>query len=84
MGSQSMKMRQSLSRLEQEFEEQAAMERHRRDVLRRQAVTRTHARRKARVERHQRLRFIVLMLSIVLTVVVVTVAMFETLTWLMG
>ena len=36
------------------------------------------------MERGQQLRFVMLMLSIVLTVVLVTVVMFETLAWLMG
>jgi hypothetical protein len=77
-------MRQSLAQLEREFEHEAVLERSRRDQLRRTAVRRTRVRRRARVEKHQKLRFLGLVLSIVLTVVVVTWAMFQTLAWLMG
>jgi len=79
-----MRMRQSLAQLEREFEHEAVLERSRRDQLRRTAVRRTRVRRRARVEKHQKLRFLGLVLSIVLTVVVVTWAMFQTLAWLMG
>ena len=79
-----MRMRQSLARLEQEFEEHAVLDRQQRERLRRQAIKRTRARRRARVERGQTLRFILLLLSIAATVVIVTIVMFETLAWLMG
>jgi len=79
-----MRMRQSLAQLEREFEHEAVLERSRRDQLRRTAVRRTRVRRRARVEKHQKLRFLGLVLSIVLTVVVVTWAMFHTLAWLIG
>ena len=38
----------------------------------------------AQIERGQKLRFLLLQASILLTVVVVIVVMFETLAWLMG
>jgi hypothetical protein len=79
-----MRMRQSLGQLERSFEQEAATERVRRRHLRKEAVERTRVRRRAKIEKRQQLRFIVLLLSILLTVVVVTVAMFETLAWLMG
>ena len=79
-----MRMRQSPIELERSFEEQAATERLRRSQLRNKAVQRTRIRRRARIEKRQQLRFIALILSILLTVVVVTVVMFETLTWLIG
>ena len=41
-------------------------------------------RRRAKIERGQQLRFLLLIASILLTIVVVTVVMFETLAWLMG
>jgi hypothetical protein len=47
-------------------------------------VKRTRKRRRERIERGQKLRFLMLQASILLTVVVVTVLMFETLAWLMG
>ena len=79
-----MRMRQSMAQLEREFEQQAVRERRQREQLRRTAVKRTRQRRRARIERGQNLRFVLLQLSILLTVVVVTWAMFETLSWLMG
>jgi cytochrome c-type biogenesis protein CcmH/NrfG len=79
-----MRMRQSLAQLEREFEHEAILERSRRDQLRRTAVKRTRVRRRERIEKHQKLRFLMLLGSIALTVVVVTWAMFQTLAWLMG
>jgi cytochrome c-type biogenesis protein CcmH/NrfG len=79
-----MRMRQSLAQLERDFEQEAVIDRRRREQLRRQAIERTRVRRRARIEKGQQLRFLLLMGSIALTVVVVTVVMFETLAWLMG
>ena len=79
-----MRMRQSMAQLEREFEEHAVIERRQREQLRRTAVKRTRLRRRAKIERGQQLRFLLLIASIALTVVVVTVVMFETLAWLMG
>jgi uncharacterized membrane protein len=77
-------MRQSLAQLEREFEHEAIIDRRRREQLRRHAVKRTRARRRERIEKHQKLRFLLLLGSIAFTVVVVTWAMFQTLAWLMG
>jgi hypothetical protein len=79
-----MRMRQTPLELERSFEREAASERVRRHRLRKQAIERTRVRRRAKIEKRQQLRFIGLLLSIMLTVVVVTIAMFETLAWLMG
>ena len=79
-----MRMRQSMAQLEREFEEQAVLERRSREQLRRAALKRTRTRRREKIERGQQLRFLLLIASIALTVVVVTVVMFETLAWLMG
>ena len=79
-----MRMRQSLAQLEREFEHEAILERSRREQLRRTAVQRTRTRRRERIEKHQQLRFLMLLGSIALTVVAVTWAMFQTLAWLMG
>jgi cytochrome c-type biogenesis protein CcmH/NrfG len=79
-----MRMRQSLAQLEREFEQEAVLERDRGEQLRRRAVQRTRVRRRERIEKHQKLRFLMLLASIALTVVVVTWAMFQTLAWLMG
>jgi len=77
-------MRQSMAQLEREFEQEAVLDRQRGEQLRRRAVKRTRVRRRERIEKHQRLRFLMLLGSIALTVVVVTWAMFQTLAWLMG
>jgi hypothetical protein len=77
-------MRQSLAQLEREFEQESDLDRERREQLRRQAVQRTRVRRKERIETHQKLRFLLLLGSLMLTVVAVTWAMFQTLAWLMG
>jgi cytochrome c-type biogenesis protein CcmH/NrfG len=79
-----MRMRQSLAQLEREFEHEAVLDRARREQLRRTATRRTRVRRRERIEKHQQLRFLLLIASITLTVVVVTWAMFQTLAWLMG
>jgi len=79
-----MRMRQSLAQLEREFEHEAILDRHRREQLRRRAVQRTRVRRRERIEKNQQLRFLLLLGSIALTVVIVTWAMFQTLAWLMG
>jgi hypothetical protein len=79
-----MRMRQSLAQLEREFEQESDLDRQRREQLRRQAIQRTRVRRKERIETHQKLRFLLLLGSLMLTVVAVTWAMFQTLAWLMG
>ena len=78
-----MRMRQSMAQLEREFEEQAVLERTPRAAAARGDQAHPQ-RRRAKIERGQQLRFLLLIASIALTVVIVTVAMFETLAWLMG
>jgi Flp pilus assembly protein TadB len=77
-------MRQSMAQLEREFEHEAILDRQRREQLRRQAIKRTRVRRRERIEKDQKLRFLLLLGSIAVTVVVVTWTMFQTLAWLMG
>jgi Flp pilus assembly protein TadB len=77
-------MRRSLADLERSFEQEAVRERAARRELRNTAVARTRKRRKAKVEQVQKARFIMLFLLIVLTAVGVTIAMFETLAWMVG
>ena len=79
-----MRMRQSLAQFEAALHEQTAEERERAQRLTRDAAKRSRVRRRERVHRHGTLRFIGLVLSIVLTAVVVTIVMFETLTRLIG
>ncbi len=79
-----MKMRQSLAQLEQAFFEETTQDRLRRERLRETAVQRTRQRQRERLHKHGSWRFAFLVLSIVVTAVVVTVAMFETLYYVMG
>ena len=79
-----MRMRQSLDQFEVEFEQEAALERQRRQQLRQRATNRSRVRRIQRIEQHGDVAFGVLVVALSLTVVTVTVVMFETLAWLMG
>ncbi len=79
-----MKMRQSLAQLEQEFRHEAQLDRSRRENLRRRALQRSRKRQIARERLRSSIHFWVLMLSLVATAVIVTIAMFETLYYLLG
>jgi hypothetical protein len=79
-----MKMRQSISQFELAFEQETALERRRREQLRKRAANRSRARRIQRTESRGKVRFSVLAVALVLTVVTVVVVMFETLAWLMA
>jgi hypothetical protein len=79
-----MKMRQSLAQLEQEFRHESQLDRSRRDGLRRHAVLRSRKRTVEREKKRSSMRFWMLVLSLVATAVIVTVAMFETLYYLLG
>ena len=77
-------MHQGLEQFEVAFEQEAALERRRRQQLRQRAAARSRARDIQQVERRGNVGFGVLLVALTLTVVVVTVVMFETLAWLMG
>jgi membrane glycosyltransferase len=79
-----MKMRQSLAQLEREFEHEMQRDRDRRQHLRRAAVIRSRKRTQLREKKRSSVRFWLLVLSLVATAVIVTVAMFETLYHLLG
>ena len=79
-----MKMRQSLAQLEQEFRHETQLDRSRRENLRRNAVHRSRKRWREREHKRSSIRFWLLALSIIATAVIVTVAMFETLYYLLG
>jgi hypothetical protein len=79
-----MKMRQSLAEFEREFHEAAHESVARRERLRKEAAVRSRVRRVERVKKQGKLRFSLLAFSIVLTAVVVTIIMFETLALLVG
>jgi hypothetical protein len=77
-------MRQSLDEFESAFEQEAALERRRRQQLRQRAVARSKARQIQSTDRHGNISFGVLLVALTLTVIVVMVVMFETLAWLMA
>ena len=77
-------MRQSFAEWEQAFVKEITLDRHRRDSLRR--TTEQRARKRSIDKRHKRgsMRFVLLVLTLILTAVVVTVVMFRTLYLLLG
>jgi hypothetical protein len=79
-----MKMRQSLAQLEQEFRHEAQLDRSRTEKLRRSAVRRSRLRTHEREKKRSSVRYWVLVLSLIATALIVTVAMFETLYLLLG
>jgi uncharacterized membrane protein len=79
-----MKMRQSLAQLEQEFRHETKLDRNRREHLRRHAMRRSRLRSHAREQKRSSFRYWMLILSLVATAVIVTIAMFETLYFLLG
>jgi anti-sigma-K factor RskA len=79
-----MKMRQSLAQLEQEFRHETELDRSRRESLRRRAALRSRKRTHEREQKRSSVRFWLLVLSLIATAAIVTVAMFETLYYLLG
>lgn len=79
-----MRMRASLSQFEQAFFEEAELDRSRRERLRHTAAQRSRQRTRAREEQRGSVRFALLVFTLIATAVVVTVAMFETLYYVMG
>jgi hypothetical protein len=79
-----MRMRQSHSQFELLFEQEIALERRRREQLRKRASNRSRARRMDRAEQRGKVAFSVLFITLALTAITVVVVMFETLAWLMA
>jgi uncharacterized membrane protein len=79
-----MKMRQSLAQLEQEFRHETQLDRSRRETLRRHAVRRSRIRTRERNQKRSSMRYWLLVLSLIATAVIVTVAMFESLYYLLA
>lgn len=77
-------MQRSLAEIERDFEEEAVEERERRARLRNEAAQRSRARRSQRFEKQSDLRFAGLVAAILLTGVIVTIVMFETLSLLIA
>ena len=74
-----LKMRQSLAQIEQAFRYEAELDQRRREHLRRRAIRRSRMRYMEREKKRSSLRFYVLVLTLIATALIVTVAMFETL-----
>ncbi|CAN5799951.1 hypothetical protein BH24ACT25_BH24ACT25_05670 [soil metagenome] len=79
-----MRMQRSLAQIERDFEEEAVEERERRSRLRNEAARRSRTRRSERVEKQGTLRFAGLVAAILLTSVIVTILMFESLSLLIA
>jgi hypothetical protein len=79
-----MRMRQSLAEIEQAFVEETEEDRYRAERMRAAAEKRTIRRRATRTHRHGSMRFAVLVAVLIATAVIVTIAMFQTLYYVMG
>jgi hypothetical protein len=79
-----MKMRQSLSDWERAFAREASLDRRRRASLQRTAEQRTLKREVERRHKRGSVRFVLLVLTLIMTAAIVTVAMFRTLYLLLG
>jgi len=79
-----MRMRQSLAEFERAFVEEVAVDRVRAEQTIQQTEQRARQRRMERTHKHGTMRFVVLVLVLLATAIVVTVAMFETLYYVMG
>jgi len=79
-----MKMRQSLADWERAFVKEISLDRHTRDSLLRAAEQRTLKRQVDRRHKRGSIRFVLLVLTLVMTAVIVTVVMFRTLYLLLG
>lgn len=79
-----MRMRQSLTEIEQAFAREISMERRRRASLRRTAEQRAIKRDMDKRHKRGSVRFVLLVLTLILTAVIVTVVMFRTLYLLLG
>jgi hypothetical protein len=79
-----MKMRQSIADWERAFVKEVTLDRHRRDSLRRTSEQRAFKREVQRRHKRGSVRFVLLVLTLILTAAVVTVVMFRTLYLLLG
>ena len=79
-----MRMRQSFAQFEEAFLEESQADAARRERLRREAAMRSRDRQLERVHKRGTLRFVLLVLTLIATAVLVTVAMFQALYIVMG
>ena len=79
-----MRMRQSLAEIEAAFVEEIEEDRERRERLARRAELRARQRQVQRAHKHGSMRFALLVLVLLTTAIVVTIAMLQTLYWITG
>ena len=79
-----MRMQQSIAEIEEAFVEESAEDRERRERLYREAAQRARRRHADRTHKRGSLRFVLVLLTLIGTAVLVTVAMFQALYWVMG
>jgi hypothetical protein len=79
-----MRMRQSIAEIEEAFFEEIEEDRERRERLRRHAEQRSRRRHVEKTHRRGSLRFVLVLLTLIATAVIVTIAMFQTLYYVMG
>jgi hypothetical protein len=79
-----MRMQQSLSEFEQALSQEMALDRALRERTVQRAEKRSRQRHLDRVHKRGSMRYVLLVLSIIATAVIVTIAMFETLYYVMG
>jgi hypothetical protein len=79
-----MRMRQSLAEIEEAFFEEIEEDRERRERLRRRAEQRSRQRHAVKIHRNGTVRFALVLLTLIATAVIVTIAMFQTLYYVMG
>jgi hypothetical protein len=78
-----MRMRQSLAEFERAFVDELATDRVRAEQTVREAELRLRQRRIEKAHKHGTMRFVVLVVVLLATATIVTVAMFETLYYVM-
>jgi hypothetical protein len=80
----SMRMQQSLADLEEAFVEEIEEDRERRERLARRAEMRLRQRHIEKSHKQGSMRFALLVLTLLATAVIVTIAMFQTILYVMG
>lgn len=79
-----MRMRQSYAEFERAFHEHTHFDRARRQQVHHEAIQRTKVRHRERHEQSQFRRYVTLVATLVTTVVLVSIGMFNVLAWLMA
>ena len=79
-----MRMRQSIAQLERAFVEESQADAVRREALRREAALRYRQRQNEKDHKRGTMRFAALVLTLLATAILVTIAMFQALYLMMG